>query len=193
MLVHKEDLGKRLFHAGYKTGVFRLRSGTTSNEYFDKYAVLSDVSLADDVAMLLADKILFDNGSFVKLPEYFGFLEMGAIPLAVPLIQHYQIVDSPKILFIRKKAKQHGTCRDVEGDYSSLQGKKVVLIEDVITTGGAVIKASTSLRMLGATVTDVYCIVDREAENSLEANGIKLHALFTMAQLKKLGGKECKE
>lgn len=188
MLVSKERLGTCLYHAGYKIGKFKLRSGAVSNEYFDKYSVLSDSSLAESVARYLADQILFDSGSITKLPEYFGFLEMGAIPLAIPLVQHYQIIDRPKILFIRKKAKKHGTCRDVEGDYISLQGKEVVLIEDVITTGGAIIKATTSLRMLGATVIDVYCIVDREADNCLETNGIKLHALFTMEELKKLGG-----
>lgn len=190
ILISDEELGRHLYEVGYKTGNFKLRSGAISKEYFDKYAVLSDCRLANAIAASIGDKILWDCGGFAKLPHYFGFLEMGAIPLAVPLLLHYQLRISPKILFIRKKPKLHDTCRDIEGDYSSLQSQRVVIIEDVITTGGAVLNAVTSLRMAGATIEDVYCIIDREAENGLKDNGLKLHALFTMTEIKKLGEKK---
>lgn len=188
-LISDNELGRHLYEVGYKTGTFKLRSGAVSNEYFDKYAVLSDCRLANAIAASIGDKLLWNCGGFANLPPYFGFLELGAIPLAVSLLRHYQLRISPKILFIRKKPKLHGTCRAIEGAYSTLQDQRVVLVEDVITTGGAVLNAVTSLRMAGATVEDVYCIIDREAENGLKANGLKLHALFSMEGIKKLGEK----
>ena len=82
-------------------------------------------------------------------------LELGGVPLAVMLSQATGI----PALFVRKQAKSYGTCRIAEGVDPA--GLMVTLVEDVITTGGAVIHAAGALRDLGATVTTVICAIDR--------------------------------
>lgn len=86
-------------------------------------------------------------------------------------------------LFVRKKAKAYGTCKLAEG--GDIAGKRLVIIEDVVTSGGQIGLSAQDLRALGATVTDVLCVIDREAggQANLEAEGLKLHPLFTMSEL----------
>ena len=87
--------------------------------------------------------------------------------------------------FIRKKAKEYGTCKLAEG--GDLAGRRILIIEDVVTSGGQIIKSAADLRALGAILSDVLCVIDREAggrENLIEEQ-LALHALFTMSELKR--------
>ena len=154
------------------TGEFTLRSGQVSNEYFDKYLFEGDPQLLARVAREVAQLLPGDV-------HLLGGLEMGGIPIATAVSQ---LVGLP-VVFVRKKAKEYGTAKLAEG--SDVAGRRIVLIEDVITTGGAVRDATNALRELGATIDTVVCAIDRSPgeENPLADVGLELRAVLTKAQL----------
>lgn len=130
------------------TGVFTLRSGQTATEYFDKYQFESQPALlrrvADAMIPLLPDET-----------QLLGGLELGGVPVATMLSS---LTGIPAV-FVRKQAKEYGTCRLAEG--ADVAGRYVTLIEDVVTTGGAVRDATSALRDLGAIVEVAVCAIDR--------------------------------
>jgi orotate phosphoribosyltransferase len=134
-------------------GRFMLRSGRVSEEYFDKYLFESDPVLLRRVASLMVG--LVPEGT-----TRLGGLELGGVPLATMLSQ----LTGLPALFIRKQAKDYGTCRLAEGGDPA--GQTVLLVEDVITTGGAVAAAASALRALGATVSTAACAIDRSPAGS---------------------------
>ncbi len=154
------------------TGEFVLRSGQVSNEYFDKYLFEADPLLLARVAREVAQLLPADA-------ELLGGLEMGGIPIATAVSQ---LVGLPMV-FVRKKAKEYGTAKLAEGP--AFDGRKVVLIEDVITTGGAVRDATSALREGGAIVETVVCAIDRSpaGENPLADVGLEVRAVLTKAEL----------
>ena len=87
------------------------------------------------------------------------------------------------IIYVRKEAKEHGTAKAIEG--VTCQDMKLLMIEDVVTSGGSVIKAIKSIKEEKMTVTDAYAIVDRMegATEVLQAEGVKLHSLLTIKQI----------
>jgi orotate phosphoribosyltransferase len=153
-------------------GSFTLRSGQVSNEYFDKYLFESDPALLRRVASAMAELVPADTGLL-------GGLELGGIPLATLLSQLTGI----PALFVRKQAKSYGTRQLAEG--GDPRGRTVVLIEDVITTGGAAVHAAQALRELGATVTTVVCAIDRShpGASGLTLEGIAVRSVLTKAML----------
>lgn len=150
-----------------------MRSGQISNEYFDKYLFESDPNLLMEIANQLAKLI-------PKGTEVLAGLEMGGIPIATTL----SIKTGIPAVFVRKKAKEHGTCKFAEG--ISVQGKKVCIIEDVVTTGGQIILSTNDLRGLGAQIKHVLCVIERDKKcrDNLEKEGLELLSLFTMEELK---------
>ncbi len=86
-------------------------------------------------------------------------------------------------LFVRKQAKEYGTCKLAEG--ADVAGRRVTLVEDVITTGGAVRDATRALREAGAVVETVVCAIDRSPEgtNPLDDVGLEVRPVLTKAQL----------
>jgi orotate phosphoribosyltransferase len=89
-------------------------------------------------------------------------------------------------IFVRKVAKSHGTCKLAEG--GETQGRKLLIVEDVATSGGQIINSTCELRKLGADVSDVLCVIDREtgAVENLAKENLTLHSLFTMSELRSL-------
>jgi orotate phosphoribosyltransferase len=85
--------------------------------------------------------------------------------------------------FVRKQAKTYGTCRLAEG--GELDGKRLCIIEDVVTSGGAILDAAVELRAQGAVLGPVICVIDRESGGTekLAAEGLELHPLFRMHEL----------
>ena len=153
-------------------GEFTLRSGQVATEYFDKYLFEGDPQLirrvTEEMQPLLPDDV-----------EVLGGLELGGVPMAAVL---GQLVNLPTV-FVRKMAKEYGTCKLAEG--GAVEDRHVVLVEDVITTGGAVISAADALRQLGARVEFVVCAIDRrppEATGLADA-GIEVRSVFTRADL----------
>jgi len=170
----KSDLAARVVKKALLHGTFTLRSGAVSNVYFDKYRFESDPALLAEITAAMAERL--PGGA-----DVLGGLEMGGIPVATMLGQHTGL----PVLFVRKKAKDYGTCKLAEG--GDLAGKKVLVVEDVVTSGGQILLSVAELRALGAVVTDVVCVIDRESGgvDNLAKEGLQLHALFTMSELMK--------
>jgi orotate phosphoribosyltransferase len=167
------ELGDRIYDRARLTGEFRLRSGATSNEYFDKYLFESDPPLILEIAKALV-------GLLPARVEVLAGLELGGVPLAVVVSQ----VSGLPTVFVRKAPKTYGTCRLAEG--GEVAGRRVAVIEDVVTSGGQVIESCRELRDRKADIAAVLCVIDREAggRESLAAEGLDLRALFTMSQLR---------
>jgi orotate phosphoribosyltransferase len=154
------------------TGEFRLRSGATSTEYFDKYRFEADPDLLGHVAAAVA----------ALLPEgvdAVAGLELGGIPLATAV----SALTLLPARFVRKQAKTYGTCGLAEG--GAIAGLRLVVIEDIVTSGGQVVESVSALRAGGATVETVVCVIDREAGGgaNLAAVGLELRPVFTASDL----------
>lgn len=153
-------------------GDFTLRSGLRTTEYFDKYLFEADPRLlrrvVDHMVPLLPDET-----------ELLGGLELGGVPIATMLSS----VTGLPALFVRKQAKAYGTCKLAEGN--AIDGLVVTLVEDVVTTGGAVREAAVALRERGATVHTVVCAIDRSevGSNRLHEVGIRTRPVLLKADL----------
>lgn len=167
-------LAARVVKTALLHGTFTLRSGAVSNVYFDKYRFEADPKLLAEITAEMAKTLPAGH-------DMLAGLEMGGIPVATMLGQHTGL----PVLFVRKKAKDYGTCKLAEG--GELAGKKLLVVEDVVTSGGQILLSVAELRALGATVTDVVCVIDRESGGveNLAKEGLKLHALFRMSELMK--------
>ena len=154
------------------TGEFTLRSGQVASEYFDKYLFESDPRLLARVARQMVDLLPEDT-------ELLGGLELGGVPIATVV----STLTGHPALFVRKQAKEYGTCKLAEGP--DLSGRRVTLIEDVITTGGAVRDATRALRDAGAIVEVVVCAIDRSpaGQNPLADVGLEVRPVLTKARL----------
>ena len=167
------ELGDRIYERARLTGEFRLRSGATNSEYFDKYLFESDPRLLREIAEELV-------GLLPAGVEVLAGLELGGVPLAVAASQ----VSGLPTVFVRKAPKTYGTCRPAEG--GEVAGRRIAVIEDVVTSGGQVIESCRQLRDRGAGITAVLCVIDREAggRENLAREGLDLRTLFTMSQLR---------
>ncbi len=167
----KTELAQKVFKVSYLKGTFKLRSGQISNEYFDKYKFESDPELLRLLAKHMAPLILPDT-------QILAGLELGGVPLATALSLETGI----PLIFVRKKEKQYGTQKIAEG--LEFSGKKVCVIEDVITTGGQVIESCQELKKQGAMITQVISVILRGSGKELAEQGLNLNSLFTMDELK---------
>jgi orotate phosphoribosyltransferase len=175
-MADETPLAKRIYDTAHITGEFTLRSGAKSNEYFDKYLFEADPDLLKHIALAMVK--LVPPGV-----EALAGLEMGGIPIATMLSQ----LTGLPLLFVRKKAKEYGTCKIAEGGV--VAGRKLLIVEDVVTSGGAILDAAKALRAEGADLAHVVCVIDREsggAANLANADLI-LASLFTMSELKRAG------
>jgi len=175
----KARLAAEVFKVSHRTGEFRLRSGQTSNEYFDKYQFESNPTLLTQIVEFMTELIPAET-------ELLGALEMGGIPIATAL----SLRTGLPVVFVRKEAKSYGTCKFAEGP--DIRGRRVCLVEDVITTGGQVVTSANDLRSEGAIIESVICVIDRsegKTQRLVEAK-LTLHSLFTMAQLKESVGRQ---
>ncbi len=171
--MERKDLAKAIYDAAYITGEFKLRSGVKSNEYFDKYQFEARPQILDAIADKLKDMI--PEGT-----DILGALEMGGIPIATAI----SLKTGIPCVFVRKEAKEYGTAKFAEGP--SIEGKNVLIVEDVVTSGGQIIISTKDLRNLGANITKAICVINRESGGveKLAEDGIELNALFTMTELK---------
>lgn len=169
----RDQLAQAIYEVSHLTGEFKLRSGKTSNEYFDKYRFEAQPKILKTIAQQLAP--LIPPGT-----QALAGLEVGGIPIATAL----SLETGLQCVFVRKKAKDYGTCQFAEG--LDVKGLNLCVIEDVVTTGGQVILSSADLRSLGAKVENVLCVIQRDAAATelLAEKGLKLQSLFTQEQLK---------
>lgn len=167
-----QSLAVRIKACSVLRGSFQLRSGVISDTYFDKYLFESDPVLLNDICETMA-QFLPDR------TEILAGLEMGGIPVVTVLSQ----ITGIPAAFVRKEAKAYGTCKYAEGP--SLQGKRVVIVEDVVSSGGAIINALSKLRSDSVEPIGVICVIDREtgAVENLRKEGYELKALLTASDL----------
>ena len=167
-----DSLAHRVNSIARLTGTFTLRSGQVSTEYFDKYRFEADPVLLADIAAALVPLLPHET-------EVLAGLELGGVPIATAL----SLRTGLPAAFVRKEAKSYGTARLAEG--ADVSGKRVTVIEDVITTGGQVVISAQQLRGLGAIVDHVVCVIDRSPDHGavLAEQGLTMAALLTRAQL----------
>jgi orotate phosphoribosyltransferase len=162
-------------------GEVKLASGRVSNFYFN----LKPSMLGAEGAALLA-QLTFDALAGERI-DYIGGLEMGAVPIAGAVAQLSHMLGAPvQAFFVRKQPKDHGARLAVEGlmPGETLADKRVVIVEDVTTTGGSAMKAVESVRAAGAEIAFVLTIVDREegATEAFAAEGLDFRALFRASE-----------
>jgi orotate phosphoribosyltransferase len=166
-------LARRIYDTCHLTGSFRLRSGQASTEYFDKYLFEAQPALLREVAEVMA--------GLLPECELLAGMELGGVPIATVMSQ---LTGVPTV-FVRKQAKEYGTCKIAEG--GAVDGCRVVLVEDVVTTGGALLAPARALRDAGAEVQSVVCAIDREqgGTENLAAHGLRLMAALTRTDLER--------
>jgi len=170
----RDELARGIYHRSLLRGRFVLRSGAVSDHYFDKYLFESDPALLHAVASAMVPLVPDDTDAVAGL-------ELGGVPLAVTL----SALTGLPCRFVRKATKEYGTRRLAEG--GDVDGLRLLVVEDVITSGGQVVLSSQDLRSLGARVDHAVCVIDRQAGGAakLAAVGVSLAPLFTMAELER--------
>lgn len=166
------DLAREINELARLKGNFTLRSGRTATEYFDKYRFEAEPRLLDRIANELSKLVPANT-------QVLAGLEMGGIPVVTALGRHTGL----PCTFVRKKAKEYGTAKLAEG--ADVQGRQVLVVEDVVTSGGQVIISADDLRRLGARIDHALCVIDRQdgGAQALAVQGIELISLFTRADL----------
>jgi orotate phosphoribosyltransferase len=170
--VDADDLAGEIRKVSRLDGHFVLRSGGTATEYFDKYQFEADPVLLDRLGQRMA--VLVPAGT-----EVLAGLELGGIAVVVALGRHTGL----PCAFVRKAAKSYGTARLAEG--ASVRGRNVLVVEDVVTSGGQVAISTRQLRELGARIDTALCVIDREegGTEALARDGIQLRSLLTRTDL----------
>ncbi|MEI9939034.1 MAG: orotate phosphoribosyltransferase [Pseudomonadota bacterium] len=173
----RHELSVSIMRVARLTGQFQLRSGATASEYFDKYRFESDPRLLRAVAQHLAPLVPTDT-------EVLAGLELGGVPIAAAL----SLETGLPAAFVRKEAKRYGTRRLAEG--VEVDGRRLLVVEDVVTSGGQVVSSTEQLRALGASISSVICVIDRQSggAEALSKIDLRLSALFTRAQLETATG-----
>lgn len=179
----KERLLKLLLTHAYQAREVVLASGQASHFYID----CKQVSFRGEGAFLIG-RLFWEQMLLIEKERSIGFdacggMALGAVPLVVALsteaFRHQR--DLPA-LAVRKEAKNHGTGAFVEGANGVPNGARVVLLEDVVTTGASTIKAAVHLREAGFITDTVLALVNREAggEANLKKEGLTLTSLFNL-------------
>lgn len=183
MIELKKRLSKLLLEKSYIEGEVTLTSGKKSNYYFD----LKPTALHPE-GLYLIGKLFFHMIS--KDAQGVAGMTLGADPLvcAVTLISHLEKRPLPSII-VRKKAKAHGTQNYLEGLQNFSPGQKIVVLEDVVTTGGSVLTACERIEAAGLKVLEILCVLDREegGKENIEKKGLKLRPIFTKDELFSFG------
>jgi orotate phosphoribosyltransferase len=166
------DLLKR---RSFKLGSFTLASGATSTYYID--GKMSEV--CSEGAFLIG-RVLYEHTKDLQF-EALGGLEVGAVPLTAATAVHYHINGRAlEGFWVRDKTKAHGTRKAVEGGVKT--GDRVVIVEDVVTSGGSSIKAVQAVREMGCQVVLVLALVDRlqGAAKAFRDLGVGFRSVFTL-------------
>ena len=164
---------RELIDAGaVRFGTFTLASGATSDVYVDVKRAWTDPRRLEGLGRALAAK--------VGTEERLAGMELGAVPLVVAVALQ---VGKPYVV-LRKAPKEHGTRQAFEGDLPA--GSRVLLIEDVTTTGGSTARSVEIVREAGGTIDRAVTVVDRQAgaTERLAALGVRLDALLTLSELR---------
>ena len=179
---NKEQLKKLLLAKSYRHGKFKLSSGLESDFYIDG----KQTTLSAEGAYLCG-KLIFDIiRSNPEKIDAVGGMTLGADPLvtAVSLVSHLEQAPIPAFI-VRKESKGHGTGQYIEGLSNLPAGGTVALLEDVVTTGGTLLKVIERVEAQGFKVGLLVTVVDRleGGAEALAAKGYKLESIFTRTTL----------
>lgn len=154
-------------------GQFVLTSGATSDYYIDIKKASTNPSILKKIAKSMAD--------YTEGYDLLAGMELGAVPLVVALSLETNI---PYVI-IRKEKKEHGTGKQIEG--GDVKGKRVLVIEDVTTSGGSVVKTINIIREKQGIVDEVLAVVDREsgAEEKLQSLDTSFIPLLSISDILK--------
>lgn len=186
----KLDLAKAIIETGSfhweRTPRFTLASGRVSEYYVNCKQILSHPRYRRILVELVADSL---SGSDV---DAVGGMEIGAIPIATSVSDYLYNLTGRELrtFMVRKKPKDHGLKHAVEGAFQ--EGDRVLVLDDVLTTGQSTIDAIVQARAAGLDVRQALIIVDRqedEGRQRVEAMGVPLVSLLTLQELKDLKGK----
>jgi orotate phosphoribosyltransferase len=177
----RQKLFRLIKEKSFSRGRFVLASGQVSNYYLDMKPTMFDPEGANALSEMILDR-LYD----VKV-DYVGGLALGAVPLISTLTMLSGHQNRPiRGFFVRKEVKDHGTMKLIEGltKNESLQGKNIVILDDVTTTGSSAMAAAEAAQESGANIIRILSIVDRE-EGAVEfyrEKGIPFEALFVASE-----------
>jgi orotate phosphoribosyltransferase len=169
------ELRAALQEHAYLEGDFVLRSGRRSRYYLDKYRFETRPDLLGALAERLAVQVREHAADSVRLAAP----ELGAVALAAAA----SLASGLPFLIVRDAPKTYGTTQQIEGAYEP--GERVCVIEDVVTSGGALAKAVDVLREAGLAVDTAVCVVDRDegGVDALARHGVRLRSLFTASEI----------
>lgn len=176
--IDRSALAARIAQASLLRGNFTLRSGRTSSYYLDKYRFSTVPGVLDQLGELFAQRIEAIGREVGEVDRLAG-AELGGIPLVTAA----SLKTGLPCVFVRNAKKGYGTAQQLEGTIEA--GDRVVLIEDVATTGGQAIEAVGVLRDAGAEVARLICTIDRleGAQDNCAAAGVAFESLFTVRDL----------
>ena len=167
----------------FRRGEFTLASGRKSDLYFNLKPTMMDPRGAHLSALAFLDRVHAERA------EYVGGLEMGAVPVIAALAAVSDAAGAPvRTFFVRKQAKDHGTRDVIEGlaPGETLAGRRVLIADDVATTGGSIIKTIEAVRGAGAVADAALVLIDRQegAAEALAEHGLRLISVFTGADFR---------
>jgi orotate phosphoribosyltransferase len=168
----RQQLANRIAEVSLLRGQFVLRSGRKSDYYLDKYRFETQPDVLAELGKLLAQRVT------EKVDRIAG-AELGAVPLAAATA----MACGKPFVIVRNQKKDYGTGRLVEGVLNA--GETVIIVEDVLTTGGQVLEAAKSLKDAGAKIDRIVAVIDRleGARQNVESAGYVFEALFTTVDL----------
>jgi len=170
-----DTLASALVEHAYLEGDFLLRSGRRSRYYLDKYRFETRPELLRPLGERIAATVREHAGEATRLAAP----ELGAVALATAAT----LESGLPFLIVRKEAKEYGTANRLEGPYE--EGECVCLVEDVVTSGGALLESVVALRKAGLVVHTAVCVVDREegGADALARHAVRLRPLFRAGEL----------
>ncbi len=159
-------------------GNFTLRSGRTSTYYLDKYLFETQPAILDAIGDQFAAAIAQIEQSGTPIARVAG-AELGGIPLVTVTSLK---TGKPSIL-VRNQKKDYGTAKQMEGKLEP--GENIVIVEDIVTTGGQTLEAAKVLQEAGANVVRILVVIDRQegARENIEGGGFQMQSLLTKADL----------
>jgi len=170
--MNRTTLAAEIAKVAMLRGTFTLRSGKTSHYYLDKYLFSTRPEILRELGALFAARIPTGTTRLAGA-------ELGGIPL----VSAASMASGLPCLFIRNQKKEYGTAKQLEGKLE--RGDRVMIVEDVATTGGQALEAAKVLREGGAEITAIVSVIDRMegARENIQAAGIVFDSLFTVKDL----------
>jgi orotate phosphoribosyltransferase len=173
--VNDAELREALVSAAYLEGDFVLRSGKRSRYYLDKFRFETRPDLLGALGETIATAVRRYEPEAVRLAAPV----LGAVPLAAAA----SLAGGMPFVIVRDEAKEYGTANRLEGVYE--EGELVCLVEDIVTSGGALLDTIAAVREAGLVVRTAVCVIDREegGADALARHAVRLRPLFRAGEL----------